>query len=162
MGKPHIYKARVNAILDVDQFLHMNNAAYAVHFELARWELGVASGLMPHLLKQQGAFVVASMALRFRRELRPLQPFEIHTILHAADQRQMYLLQTLRAPGGGQVFAGGLCRGVLRKGKTVLPPLDVFRAVGSETDVLDALAQSDVSKSEIEALATLEKAVIGQ
>ena len=36
VGKPHIYKARVNAILDVDQFLHMNNAAYAVHFELAR------------------------------------------------------------------------------------------------------------------------------
>ena len=60
------------------------------------------------------------------------------------------------------MFAGGLCRGFLRKGKTVLPPLDVFRAVGSETDVLDALAQSDVSKSEIEALATLEKAVIGQ
>ena len=28
-GRPHIYTARVNALLDVDQFAHMNNAACA-------------------------------------------------------------------------------------------------------------------------------------
>ena len=28
-GRPHVYTARVNALLDVDQFGHMNNAACA-------------------------------------------------------------------------------------------------------------------------------------
>ena len=35
LGNTHVYTARVNPLLDVDQFAHMNNASYAVHFEVS-------------------------------------------------------------------------------------------------------------------------------
>ena len=137
----------------------MNNAAYAVHFELARWELGAASGVVPILLRRQGAFIVASMAMRFRRELQPLAAFEIHTSLHAADDRQMWLRQTMRMPGSDEIMAAGMCRAVLRRGKGVISPLEIFRTAGADSAAVDVLEASKVPRSETEALSILEKAL---
>lgn len=39
----HVYTARVNPLLDIDQFAHMNNASYAVHFEVCSSEHVAAS-----------------------------------------------------------------------------------------------------------------------
>jgi len=35
--KPHVYSARAGVFFDIDGMGHMNNAAYLVHCELARW-----------------------------------------------------------------------------------------------------------------------------
>jgi Thioesterase-like superfamily len=75
MGATHIYRARVNALLDIDQFLHMNNASYLVHLELARWEMGVATGFATHLGRSGASFVVASAFTRFRKELKAAATF---------------------------------------------------------------------------------------
>ena len=159
IGRPHIYRARVNALTDIDQFLHMNNASYAVHFEMARWELGASSGMITHLLKRNGAFIVASMTLRFRRELRPLQPFEIHSELIAADQRQMWIKQLVREPGSDRALAGGICRAVLRSGREVISPVELFHAAGGDETALAHLADGRAPGTEIEALSMLEKAL---
>jgi len=153
-GRPHVYRARVNALLDIDQFGHMNNAAYAVHFEMARWEMGAASGLVTHTLRHKIAFIVASVALRFRRELKPLQAFEIHSECVCADDKGMHLLQLCREPGGGRVMAGSMSRAVLRKGRELVSPRQTYAAVvGGEN-----LPPSG-GGSEIEALARLEQAL---
>ena len=68
-GRPHVYTARVNALLDADQFLHMNNAAYSVHFEMARWEMSAANGLMRTVVSDKLAFIVASGVSLAKRNL---------------------------------------------------------------------------------------------
>ena len=102
-GRPHIYTARSNALLDVDQFMHMNNAAYAQHFEMARWEMGAATGFLGTAMRKKIAWIVASNVMRFRKELRPLQSFEIHSEYMCADDRSMYMLQLCRIPGDERV-----------------------------------------------------------
>ena len=159
VGRPHIYRARVNALVDADQFLHMNNAAYAVHFEMARWELGASSGMITHLLKRKGAFVVASMAMRFREELRPLQSFEIHSELVAADERQMWIKQIVRKPGGDRALAGGICRAVLRRGREFISPVEIFQDAGGDVESLATLADGSTPQTEFEALSVLEKSL---
>ena len=161
VGRPHIYRARVNAFTDIDQFLHMNNAAYAVHFEMARWELGASSGMVTELLRRKGQFVVASMAIRFRKELRPLQSFEIHSELVAADQRQMWIKQIIREPGSERPLAGGVCRAVLRQGRESISPTEVFRAAGGDPASLATLADGSAPCTEFEALSVLERSLSG-
>ena len=39
--------------------------------------MGAANGLTAKCFKENIAFIVASSAIRFRKELKPLQPFEI-------------------------------------------------------------------------------------
>ena len=158
---PHIYTARANPLFDIDQFGHMNNAAYASHFEYARWEMGAASGLMTKLAKRGGAFIVASMALRFRKELRPMQPFEITSSVVACDERQMWIKQLVREPGAdsdARPHAGSLCRAVLRKGRDTLSPIEIFKSVSKDVDH-DQLAQllASAATAERDALASIER-----
>ena len=154
---PHVYRARVNALLDADQFLHMNNASYFVHAELARWEMGVAMGHAAHTARIGAAFIVASTTMRFRRELRPLQAFEVHSSMAAADDRSMWFLQTFHSRGGDKV-AGGMCRAVLRKGRSVVEPPALLASLGVDAVVLESL-RAAVPKAEHEALSVLEKAL---
>ena len=141
MGATHIYRARVNALLDIDQFLHMNNASYLVHLELARWEMGVATGFATHLGRSGASFVVASAFTRFRKELKPLQPFDIHSTVHGADERSMWFLQLFHAAGADSPpVAAGLCRAVLRKGREVVSPRELLGRLGLSSAELDALA----------------------
>ena len=133
-SRPHIYSARVNALLDIDQFMHMNNASYAVHFEMARWEMGAANGLTAKCFKENIAFIVASSAIRFRKELKPLQPFEIHTECHSADERSMHIVQI--AKQGDRVYAGQLCRAVLRQGRELVSPRKVLMEVAGGAEYL--------------------------
>ena len=159
---PHVYTARANPLLDIDQFLHMNNAAYATHFECARWEMGASSGMLSKLARMQGAFVVASMTLRFRKEVRPMQSFEIHSSVIAADERQVFIKQVLQEPNADRIMAGSLCRAVFRKGRESIPPMDVLRAVSSGVDAdMDELEKSMASAvtAERDALAAIEDAL---
>lgn len=157
-NKPHTYTARANALLDIDQFMHMNNAAYAVHLELARWEMGAASGLLSECFRRNAAFIVAANVIRYKREVRPLMAFEIDSTLVAADNRQMYILQSVREPHGERkLLAGGLCRAVLRKGRDTISPIDVFRVSGADDAVLQTISSADAQKTQRDALARLEE-----
>ena len=153
---PHVYHARVNALLDADQFLHMNNASYLVHAELARWEMGMAGGQAVGTARMGAAFIVASTTMRFRRELRPLQAFEIHSSMAAADERSMWFLQTFHSRG--DKVAGGICRAVLRKGRSVVEPQAFLASLGVTADVRSQLRDA-VPNSEHEALGVLERAL---
>ena len=66
ISSPHIYRARAG-VFDVDQFGHMNNAAYLVHCEMARWQLSAASGLLARAAKRKMIFLVGATAVRYRR-----------------------------------------------------------------------------------------------
>jgi len=63
----------------VDAFGHMNQARYAEHFEMGRTDLLVRSGAWQRW-RAQGVYpVVARQEVVYRRELKPLQAFDIDT-----------------------------------------------------------------------------------
>ena len=60
----HVYTARVNPLLDIDQFAHMNNASYAVHFEVCSNE-HVAASLSLSLAESAHARVLCARSCPF-------------------------------------------------------------------------------------------------
>lgn len=52
LGLPHVYRARAG-FLDLDGYLHLNNGAYLLHAELARWNWMAHAGLLPFVAKRK-------------------------------------------------------------------------------------------------------------
>ena len=147
------------------QFLHMNNAAYLQHAELARWEHGIATGFMRHASRERLIFLVASNAIRYRRELKPLQRFEVHTSIIAADERSMWMWQRFHPARSSsdeaqeRAAAGSLCRAVLKRGSDVVSPLLVMQALGADEPTLADLKSASSAFGQ-DALATLEREIV--
>lgn len=80
----------------VDVNLHMNYASYLQVMELARWDWGLRSGMFRTWLKSGFQPVVGSLTIEYRRELRPLQAFTVHTRLIGFDRRAMVVEQVFR------------------------------------------------------------------
>lgn len=120
---PHIASRRAG-LFDIDLYGHMNNAgrlttslpkhppaaikvrlcaAYLTHFELARWELSAQNGILDWSVRQRAAFIIGGVYLRFRREVKPFQAFDVHTQFAAFDERWIYVDQTIRPRGGEEV-----------------------------------------------------------
>ena len=129
---------------------------------MARWEFAASNGFLRACTNEGAAYIVASNVIRFRREVRPLQTFEVHTTLTHADEKQMWMTQIMRSPShesgkGGHVHAGSIVRAVLRKGRDTVSPLKVAAAIGVDPATVDS-----APSSELAALATLEKALSSQ
>eukprot|EP00966_Prymnesium_polylepis_P069018 1603327-Prymnesium_polylepis.1 len=135
----HVSRRRAGPF-DFDVYGHMNNAAYLVHFEMARWEVGAQSGFVDWSVRERAAFIVAGVSLRFRREIGPFQPFEVHSQFVAADDRWMYISQSMQPRGGGDVLAQSFCRAVVKKGRATVPPREVLDSNGVDSATADALA----------------------
>ncbi|HJK94049.1 MAG TPA: thioesterase family protein [Polyangiaceae bacterium LLY-WYZ-15_(1-7)] len=72
---------------DVDINGHMNQAAYALVMEEGRMDLVLRSGLFAHFRAEGLRPVVGEQRLVYRRELKPLQRFEMDTRLVRIDGR---------------------------------------------------------------------------
>lgn len=136
--KPHVYSARAGPLFDIDGLGHMNNAAYLVHCELARWELTAASGVLDYAMEQRAAFIVGMTAVQYRREIRPLQRFEIHSQLVASDDKWMTIAHEFRPPGGGDILAVAVCRAVLKQRGRTCSPRVLLKAIGLDVDACPA------------------------
>lgn len=129
---PHVYSARAGPFFDVDGFGHMNNASYLVHCELARWELTAASGLLEYSMRERCAFIVGMTAVSYKREIKPLQRFEIHSQLVDHDEKWMTIAHEFRAPASGDILAMTVCRAVIKQRGGTLSPRVVLGALGVE------------------------------
>jgi hypothetical protein len=76
ISAPHVLDRRCG-LWDVDVYGHMNNAAYLVHFEMARWNMAAQNGLLDWCVRERSAFIIGGLSLRFRKEIGPFQPFEV-------------------------------------------------------------------------------------
>lgn len=80
---------------DVDHMSHMNNARYLNKLEHGRLGFLVHSGLHSALVRARVPYGLGGVAVRFRREIRPFQSFELKTRLAGWDKRSFYLEQTM-------------------------------------------------------------------
>ncbi len=111
---PHTYTARTNPLTDVDLFGHMNNAAYLVHAEMARWNLTAELGLLSYVARRRLAFLVVHNAVLYRRPIGPLERFTISTQLADWGAREAVFLHTFR-DGRERLAAQVVCRAVFRE-----------------------------------------------
>lgn len=143
---PHIYSSRAG-LFDVDLMMHMNNASYLTHAELARWEWTAFSGLLPASLKTKSYFIVTASILRFRREIAPLKKFEIETRGGKIDDRNLWVYQTFHSPNSNGERSKVLCQvftqGVMtNKGKVINPREWLADNLPSAKDALDGLTEA--------------------
>lgn len=64
---------------DLDTSLHMNNGRYWTLMDLGRTDIMIRSGLWRAVFRNGWVPVVSAGKIRFRRELRPFQPFHLET-----------------------------------------------------------------------------------
>ena len=148
---PHVYQGRAG-VLDIDTNLHLNNAAYLVHCELARWQLVAANGMLRYAFDSKVLFLVGATALRFRRSVRPLAAFEVRTTVPAWDDRAMFLQHDFHYPGSDEVLATAMCRAVLKRGRETVRAAEALAALGVD----DAPATTGMDTPAVQALIALD------
>jgi YbgC/YbaW family acyl-CoA thioester hydrolase len=72
----------------LDTFGHMNNAAYLVLFEEARWELITNNGYgLSEVIKLQKGPVILDITLRFKKEIKLREKIKIFTQLISHERK---------------------------------------------------------------------------
>ncbi|KAL3769983.1 hypothetical protein ACHAWO_008357 [Cyclotella atomus] len=159
-SQPYVYTSRAG-LFDVDLMLHMNNASYLTHAELARWEWTAFNGTLEANIRSKSFFIVAASMIRFRREIQPLRKFDIETRLGGIDERNIWCYQTFhysneksseKESGSnerGKILAQVLTQGVItNKGRVINPRewLEVhFPASKESIDELSIVSEEDGS-----------------
>jgi len=115
--------------LDIDTYLHMNNAQYLRVAELARWRMFPATGIVGAAWKQKLMFLAVEQKITYVKPIQALQRFVISTTCDIfADDKWLYYEHTfLQHPNDvpedkePQVFAKVHLRAVMKLpgGKTV-------------------------------------------
>lgn len=119
---------------DLDTNLHMNNGRYLTIADLGRADLLVRSNLWRAVLKKGWLPMLSGGIVRWRRELKPFQPFELRTRVVFWNSRNIVMEHQFIINDGDKetVAAVALVRGGLynrREGKFI-DSAAIFREVG--------------------------------
>jgi YbgC/YbaW family acyl-CoA thioester hydrolase len=147
---PHIYNGRAG-ILDIDIMQHMNNASYLTHAELARWELFAQSGLIHWSKSRKAMFILTAASIRYRREIKAFQSFEIHTSIIGADNKSVFISQDFHSTDDNQLLAQYICRSILRNTKNI-PPSEFITAIGANDKLIHDISSPNTLVSDMQAL----------
>jgi acyl-CoA thioesterase FadM len=120
---------------DLDAIGHMNNGRYLTIGDLGRLDLVLASGLWRAVVKNRWTPIASSIAIRFRREMRLFEPFQLETRVLGWDdtivviEHQFVFVKGERA---GQVASRALFKGGFydRKVRAFVPITEVMTAMG--------------------------------
>ena len=93
---------------DIDLLGHMNNSAYLVAFDLARFDLIHRSGFWPKIRAQKIYAVVAAQTITYRKSLKWRQRYTVETRIAGVDDRSTYFQH--RVVVGGEIYAEGVVR----------------------------------------------------
>lgn len=141
----HVYKSNLNVFFDADYLGHMNNASYLTHAEYARWEWTAENGTLQTMYDKGMHFVVTNTAVRFRREISLRErAFEIHTNLHAIDDRHLWMHHAFRSPTTkddkiGRIMAQVWVQAVAVQNRKVVLPSTLLETIGVSDEVIDSL-----------------------
>mmetsp|Transcript_14039 Transcript_14039/g.18302 ORF Transcript_14039/g.18302 Transcript_14039/m.18302 type:complete len:229 (+) Transcript_14039:112-798(+) len=145
-NSPFLSYGRAGLLFDCDYLWHMNNAAYLSHAEYARWEMSAANGMLKSMLRDNVSFVMGGATVRYRRDIRPLQKFQVQTQIAHLDDRNMWFYHTFRhVELNARIRAQVLCRGVVLQGKNVLDPrVYLVEKVGLNPKLVEEMGSSNL------------------
>jgi YbgC/YbaW family acyl-CoA thioester hydrolase len=98
---------------DLDVFGHMNNGRYLQIMDVSRTEWMARTGVLSAMLSQKWSAVLGGGLTRYRRSLKLMQSYEVHTQLTHWDKRWFYFEHTFIDPQSKKV-AVGVSRAALR------------------------------------------------
>lgn len=117
---------------DIDVYLHVNNGRYLTLMDAGRWDHSLRTGLFAQAVKHRWKPVLGAATVKFRRELKPFEAFELVTQISCWDRKWVYLEQ--RFEKDGETFAWGAVKAVVKQGRKTVAPAEYLAAVGVETD----------------------------
>lgn len=130
--------------LDLDPNLHMNNGRYLVIADLGRMDLMLRGNLWSAAVKKGWTPILSGSLIRYRREIKPFQPFELLTRIIYWNDRNFVMEHRFIVQHHGQddLAAIALVRGGLydRKARRFVAPAEIFRLLGYEGPSPDAAA----------------------
>ena len=115
---------------DLDVYGHVNNGVYLTlmdHGRLAHW---IRTGLFSQSIPRRWIPVLGASTVRYQRELKLFQRFELVTALRHWDDKWFFFEQ--RFERGGHVHAVGHVMGVVKHGRTTVPPAEMLATVGHD------------------------------
>jgi acyl-CoA thioesterase FadM len=120
---------------DLDPSMHMNNGRYLTIMDLGRLDILLRAGLLRAALKYKWTPIANAIVIRFRRELRLFQKFEVVTRLLYWDDARVVMEQVFVFEGGrndGQIAARALFKGGLydRAAKQFVSVTRLMEAIG--------------------------------
>ncbi|MFL5320138.1 MAG: thioesterase family protein [Myxococcaceae bacterium] len=113
---------------DIDINGHINNGRYLTLMDFARLDHSIRTGLATAVIKKKWWPVLGAATVKFRRELKPLEKFEIVTKVGTWDQKWMFIEH--RFERAGNVHTIGFVKAVVRKGRETIPPSEVMALIG--------------------------------
>ena len=140
---------------DLDINLHVNNGRYFTIMDLGRTDLIIRMGILRTMLKHGWMPVLTSSTIRFRRELRLFEPFDLETSIiywHGASFVMEHRLRFVKGRRAGAIAATALVKGGFydRKERTFIAVDDLVREFNFGTSTsppitpaVDALMRSE-------------------
>lgn len=113
---------------DMDLNFHLNDGRYISLAGLARVDLALRTGLLRRAIKRGCYPVAGGIVIRYRREIRAMERFDLHSRLAGWDEKWMYFEH--RFEKKGDLAAIAYARGVMRTHKGPVPSADVLALVG--------------------------------
>ena len=114
---------------DLDLNLHMNNGRYFTVMDLGRIDLMIRIGVARVMWRRKWTPVVGSETIRFKRALKPLQPYRLKTRVLCWDERWVFLEQRFETLEG-ELAALGIVKAVLTAQRRTLRPKEALKIMG--------------------------------
>ncbi len=142
---------------DLDPSMHMNNGRYLAIMDLGRLDVIARSGLLRLALRNGWTPIASTINIRFQREMRLLNGFELITRLVCWDTRHVVMEQTFQltsGPHAGQIAAKAYFKGGIydRKSRRFVTTADLMAALG-------ILAESPTVPAEVAAFLQADEAL---
>jgi len=113
---------------DMDLNFHLNDGRYVSLSGLGRVDLMMRTGLLQRAVRRGWYPVVGAAIIRYRREIRWLESFTLHSRIVGWDEKWFYFEH--RFEKDGNVAAIAYARGVMRTRAGAVPSSDVLALVG--------------------------------
>jgi acyl-CoA thioesterase FadM len=114
---------------DLDLNLHMNNARFLSAMELGRWDLAIRQGWAKVFLKRRWKGLVGAATIRFRRSLKPFEPYRLHSRIAGWDEKWCFMEHRLLR-SSGEVSAVGGVKALFRGPDGNVPSQEVLEVMG--------------------------------
>lgn len=114
--------------VDLDLFMHMNNASYFRVSELSRWRMFPASNMVQFQKKYGTMFLIVDQSGKYFKPIKPFQKYIVSSEITASDDKWIYHTHTFKQhPDDVKpntepiVYAEVKCKAVIKEksGKTV-------------------------------------------
>ena len=117
---------------DLDTNLHMNNGRYLTLMDLGRFDLLLRLGVLRVMVRRRWNPVIASLMVRYRRELAVFERYELRTRLLCWDERWFFIEQ--RFTRGDELVALAVVKGIFRGPHGRVAPRELVEATGYEVE----------------------------